>query len=282
VLSKYDVQCTENPLLGVPSFTSSFFDILRSHHESLVEVSIPAYAWKAYDDICTVTLPQLKSLTAVLNADVTVNFETFLVNHPTLEEFEICVINDSIHGMRGFWEAIKRRCTASSAYLKKVHLNISVLLTCTDAKDDWSFLAGMKNLEDFQLQSYFGSGWLGSGERLLACLPRNQKLQRLSLDRMDFAGSFWRYCSEKKGRRRVPLDTKLEYLRGFHNLKRLSFRQCRDAVDNEVMQLIFREMTDLEELKVSDCPRLTDAGISGTGPEKNRVSFKSLKGQPWS
>jgi len=78
----------------------------------------------------------MKTLTAVVYADVTVNFETFLMNHPKLEELQIFVINDSINGKGALVEAIKRRC-ASGAYLKKVHLKISWLfLSCSSTKDD--------------------------------------------------------------------------------------------------------------------------------------------------
>jgi len=72
----------------------------------------------------------------------------------------------------------------------------------------------------------------------------------------------------------------LDLLGRFQNLKRLSFRGCLNAVDDDVMQFIFREMTAVEELEVSHCEHLTDAGITGgTGPSKERVSIQSFKGQ---
>jgi len=132
----------------------------------------------------------------------------------------------------------------------------------------------MKNPEDFQLESSFGSISLGSGERLLEALSRNQKLQRLSLDRMNFEDNFWRLCTQYIERevgmvsREAPLASKLELLRGFKNLKRLSFRRCRYAVDDEVIQLIFREMTSIQEQEFSQCPDFTDAGLTGFGPEE--------------
>jgi len=53
-------------------------------------------------------------------------------------------------------------------------------------------------------------------------------------------------------------------------------------VDDEVIQFIFREMTSIEELEFSQCPDLSDVGLTGFGPEEQkqeRVSIQSLKGQ---
>jgi len=110
---------------------------------------------------------------------------------------------------------------------------------------------------------------------------------------MHFQGSFWRFRAEGEERvgpqgyfiapqEEAPLVTKFELLRGFRYLKRLSFRHSPNAVDDDVIQFIFREMTALEELEVSHCSRLTDVGLAGTGPEqdKKRVSLRSLQGQP--
>jgi len=284
-LSKYDVICTVNPEAAVRSFSSSFLDLLRRHRESLLEVTININVWKSCDDIRTLILPQLKTLTAVVDTAGTANFETFLMNHPALEELDIQV-NNGTAGSRDLWEKIKRHCCASGEALKKLHLKMpEFFLGGFGAKDnEWAFLAGMKVLEDFQLQVSVGS--FGSGTRLLETLPRNRKLQRLSLDKMLFERNFWNFRSQciERGLEMVstdaPLATKLELLRKFPNLKRLSFRHCPNAVDDDVIQLIFEEMTSLEELELSHCPYLTDVGIAGTGPqeEQARLSVQSLKG----
>jgi len=119
-LSKYDVICTVNPGARVRCFSSSFLDLLRSHRASLLEVSITVDVWKASDDdddIRTVTCPKLKTLIAVVDPDGRANFESFLVNHPNLEELDIAVVDGSasVDKDMDLWEAIKRGCTAPGA-----------------------------------------------------------------------------------------------------------------------------------------------------------------------
>jgi len=155
-------------------------------------------------------------------------------------------------------------------------------LNCSRANDDWTFLEGMKTLEDFQLQSSCGPVLVGSGPRLLESLRRNQKLERLSLNGIHVLKGFWTpRHPERQGMftEEVPLETKLDLLGGFRNLKRLSFRHSWNALDDDVMQFIFRELTALEELEISHCYRLADVGISGTGPQEERVSIRRLQGQ---
>jgi len=101
---------------------------------------------------------------------------------------------------------------------------------------------------------------------------------------MHLGGSFWKYPSRPGvvTEEEVPLESKLNLLQGFQNLKRLSFRHSMNALDDDVLQFIFREMTTLEELEVSHCSRLTNTGITGTEPEvqgEERVSIRNLKGQ---
>jgi len=75
------------------------------------------------------------------------------------------------------------------------------------------------------------------------------------------------------------LVVKLELLRGFRNLKRLSLRYCSDALDDDVMRFIVMEMTSLEELEVSHCSELTDAGLMGTSENGSYSdSIQNLKG----
>jgi len=268
-----------------PPISTSLLNLFRSHRESLEEVSIPVNVWKSSsDDIRTVTMPHLRSLTATVSPAGSFNFGTFLINHPKLEELDVGVLDldfDICRDRRvALWEAIKRHCTGN-AVVKKLHLRFSEwFFSSSGAKDDWSFLEGMKAMIDFQLVSTFG--WLECGFRLLETLSRNQKLERLSLQGMHVAGGFWRFhYRDEIVSRETPLAKKLELLRGFRSLKRLSFRRCPNAVDDDVIQFIFREMTSLEELEVSHCPRLTDVGISGTGHEgEELVSIQSLQGQP--
>jgi len=301
----------------VGPFTICLLNLLRGHvGQSLLELSIPADAWKSTDDILvlrpfdlcpdisdihTVTIPHLKTLTTVLPTSANVNFETFLINSPALEELDIEVDDSSspceMDAADEFWEAFKRRCSASGNTLKKVHLT-----TCPffwDAQEtsvilDWSFLDEMKTLEDFQLEIDFVTLYkkgIGIGPRVLECLPKN-KLTSLRLKGIHSGGRFWRVSPEDSDNEgpepavvvteEVPLSQKLDLLAGFRNLKHLSFRYSLNALDDEVIQFIFREMNCLEELEVSHCSRLTDLGISGTGPqeeESERVSIRSLKGQ---
>jgi len=287
-LSKYILDNTRpSERQQAPPITTSLLDLFRSHRETLVEVSIPVDVWKSFDDIRTLIFPQLKTLIAAVSFAASVTFESFLTNHPKLEQLDIFFYDGGTnwqHDM-GLWGVIKQHCSVTGMSLKKLHIEISdyfLFLSCCGANVDWTFLEGMKNLEDFRVESTQGS--LGWGLRFLECLPRNQKLDRLSLNGMHVERSFWRYRSERHepanggGISEVPLDTKLELLRGFKNLKRLSFRHSPNAVNDEVMQFILTEMTSLEELEVSHCSRLTDVGISGTGPQEERVSLQSLKG----
>jgi len=300
----------EIPRPEIGSFTRSVLQLLRSHRDTLVEVSITVCAWEASEYVRTLNFPQLRSLTSVSSGDSVVNFESFLMRHPKLEELDLSVIDfrDYEDEDMDLWKAIKRRCAAAGAYLKKLHLKTSrYYWTCFEASLvlDWSFLEEMKTLEDFQVEVTFDSlhevceEGLGIGPRVLECLPRNQ-LTSLSLKGLHFGGSFWRVSPEDREdseedsdkdegpepavvvvEEEVPLAAKLDLLRGFQNLKRLSFRLSKNAVDDDILQFIFREMSCLEELEVSHCCRLTDVGIAGSGPEKEseRVSIQSLKGQ---
>jgi len=280
-----------------------------------VEVSIPADAWdwqvqEFQDDILrSLRFPQLKSLTGVLTQNVGILLEDFLKHHPKLEELDVAIIDDTCvqDGEEDMWDGIRAHCNADGAYhLKKLHwkmwrhfwinFDVSEVL-------DWGFLEGMEALEDFKVDICYDAGYdnwehsLGIGPRLLECLRRNpnRKLERLSLNGIHVGGSFWarrtvsvnegEYCAyyqpdgDVNDSEEVPLESKLDLLGGFQNLKRLSFRHSANAVDDDVMQFIFREMTALEELEVSHCEHLTDVGIAGTGPEEKRVSIRSLKGQ---
>jgi len=112
----------------------------------------------------------------------------------------------------------------------------------------------------------------------LESLSPNQ-LQRLSLKGTIYGESFWK---TEIGNLFVEpeLSFKLDLLRGFSNLKYLSFERCGNAVDDQVIQFIFREMSQLEEFHISHCKSLTDAGIAGGYPDQSGpVSIQNLKGQ---
>jgi len=76
---------------------------------------------------------------------------------------------------------------------------------------------------------------------------------------------------------------KLDVLGGFRNLKYLIFERCGNAVDDQVIQFIFREMTKLEEFHISHCNNFTDARLAGTknseGSENDSVSIQNLKSE---
>jgi len=298
-LPKYQIDSPNNPestyTREAALFTRSFLDLLQSHRESLVEVSIPVYAWdwNVLKVIRSLTSTHLKSLTTVAYPSLDCSLEHFLKNHPKLKELKLTIMNDFTSGMKeDMWKAIKRRCAAAGAYLNKVNLKtfrnfwkeIDVL--------DWSFLEEMKALENFQIEIIWNSRFevmtdsFGFGPSVLESLSRIGKLERLSLNGIHIAGSFWKlFCSpEGQGTPIVtdelPLATKFDLLGRFRSLKHLSFRHSMNAVDDDVIQFIFREMTSLEELEVSHCERLTDVGIAGTGSkEDEKVSIRSLKGK---
>jgi len=181
--------------------------------------------------------------------------------------------------------------TRQSANLKKLHLKVTQFVDYVEdnvreaASVDWSFLGGMTRLTDFKLSRprpprhrSYPDNWeaYGNGTRILASLPPNQ-LEQLTLKGIGLENTgFWKLNELEDDE--PELAVKLELLRGFRNLKRLRFRHCPDAVDNDIMQFIGREMTSLEEFVVSHCSRLTDAGIVGTSGDGSDA-IRNLKGQ---
>jgi len=241
----------------------------------LEEVSIPFEAWRSMD-VTAVTLPRLKRLKVVLQFPQNPTFEAFLDRLPLLDELDVVVLDSSLFVSLAvnisLLEVIKRRC----ANLKKLYLKLRHI-SGVQGEVDWSFLAEMKHLKDFQINRRGhcrDSNYLfGTGQRFLTSLPKNQ-LERLSLQGIDDYCGFWNHL---QGDPEPPLQLKLELLSGFRNLKRLSFDCCANAVDDDVMRFIVSEMTALEEFEVSHCSRLTDAGMAGNS-EDGSDSIRNLKG----
>jgi len=251
-------------------------NLLQQNRETLRTLSLHS-DFLEHNDICAVTLPRLTSLTVRTNAKGQETLKDFLGRHLSLEELDVSVEEEF---KLSLLDVIKEH---QSANLRKLHLKAECFVESREGvgqeRVDWAFLGVMTRLEDFQLlrrDLIFSSINFGSGTRLLECLPRNQ------LVRLSFRGignkyrecGFWK-VNEWEDEPELPF--KLELLRGFRNLKVLRLTLCPDAVDDDVMQFIIREMTSLEELEVSQCSRLTDAGLAGAY-EDGSDSIRNLKG----
>jgi len=175
---------------------------------------------------------------------------------------------------RSLFQAITKHC----GNLRKLYIKAKYFIGFGTQKPDWTFLARMTHLRDFQIRRQYSSvGQLlsyGDGPKFLQSLPREQ-MQRLSLKGIDNPG-FWKTLNNDLVLIEPDLELKLDLLRGFRNLKQLSFLRCGNAVDDQVMQFIFREMTTLQKFEISHCYSLTDAGIAGNNPDS--VSIQNLIG----
>jgi len=246
--------------------------------QSLVEVSIPVEVWKA-SNITAMTLPGLKRLKVEFEVVDCPKFEAFLENLPLLDELDVSVVDTPrVFVNISLLEVIKRRC----ANLKKLHLKLRNFVGI-EGNVDWSFLGEMKHLKDFQINRpnivYFLNDSFGTGPQFLYCLPKNQ-LEKLSLQGIRCGlgdvgfwtclnyGHFRGYNVESL--HKTSTAEILDLPSRFRNLRRLSFRNSPNAVDNELLRFILRENTSLEELEFTLCPYLTNDGIAGIG---------NLKGQ---
>jgi len=228
--------------------------------------------------ITPVSLPSLTSLRATVSYSTQQDtLKNFLenTNKNCLEELHVTVRCRYGFG-RNLFDAIRQR----SWSLKKLHLEKLQSFHFADEEEyevevDWTFLLKMKHLRDFQLARprYYGPqrDSFGNGTLLLEALPRNQ-LQYLGLRGIGAKHvGFWR-TSRRGGEPELPM--KLDLLRRFRNVKRLSLRYCPDAVDDDIMRFIVEEMKSLEELEVSHCSRLTNAGVAGTSED---YSIRNVK-----
>jgi len=189
--------------------------------------------------------------------------------HILLEEVEITMQDefpvDLLHEIKN--------CTK----LKKLNLKAKRFVNKEgdETTADWSFLKAMPCLKEFHLvhpRTQYNNWESGNGKRLLESLPLTQ-LERLTLRGIGSAhNGFWSLCGKQP-----DLEDKLNLFRGLRNLKFLSFRYCFDSVDDEVMQVINKEMTSLEVLELSHCSNLTDRGFTGQ-LEDHSDSIQNLRG----
>jgi len=88
---------------------------------------------------------------------------------------------------------------------------------------------------------------------------------------------FWRNTSSE-----ADLQFKWNLFSGFSNLTRLSVQRCHYIFDDKLFQLLLKEMRALQELELSHCGNLTDAGITGCtndgAKEDSSFSIADLKG----
>jgi len=260
--------------------SKSILLLLRNNQGTLRDLSLHLNAWSS-TKLKTMIFPRLKRLTASIDYDDQWILKAFLFNHLTsLDELDIAVVRGKFD--RNLFQLISSSC----ASLQKLHLKAKDFSRGGNLPNlDWSFLGGMKRLEDFDIARPFSNPdreiyehLIGTGPRFLESLPRHQ-LQTLRFKGIKKRSSFWR---TKLGNVYVEPDLsfKLDLLSGFRNVKVLSFDRCGNAVDDQVIQFIFKEMSALEEFEISHCSSLTDAGIAGTIPGQNdSVSIQNLKGK---
>jgi len=260
---------------------SAALGILQHNRETLKELCFDVYTWEDGDDITGInglTFPNLRSLTVAMPWTSQDGLKGFLAKHPTLEEIDVAVES-------GFSTSLFDGIKARSANLRKLHLKAKKFINSVGRQKsvDWSFLGNMTRLKDFKLGRPFckNPNWVkyGNGAHLLQSLPKNQ-LERLSLKGLGGTEcGFWKF-PDAMGRYvdDIDLTSKVELSEGFRNLNRLNLRRCPDSVDDKIMQLIVREMTLLQELKLSHCSRLTDTGLAGDS-EDGSNSIQNLKGQ---
>jgi len=280
--------CVELPTWAIQSIIA---ENLKHNRDTLKELSIPMDNWEAWQEeyngisgISGLTFPRLRSLTTIVYESDQDDFGDFLANHQMLEELDVLV---ELELTASLLDVIILR----SANLRKLHLGSHQFVESLGGREktvDWGFLGEMTRLKDFKIvrlhsRPFYGWEKYGNGTYFLQSLPPNQ-LERLSLEGIGYGTTdcgFWRYKHASSGLYDSYLDleltSKLELLRGFRNLKRLSLLRCPNAVDDDIMQFIVREMTSLEELEVSNCSQLTDAGIAGN-LEDGTDSIGNLKG----
>jgi len=253
----------------------ALFEVLLQNRLTLRELPIQLNVWNNEYDLRGIRFPRLNYMTVITQWRGQDSFRDFLRLHPWLEELDVTVQDEFQNSLLHDGIAVLN--------LKKLHLKSRWVLQSAPMVD-WTFLRGMSQLKDFALvRPRPNRETYESGSELLKDLPRNQ-LERLSLrgfGAKERDCGFWRYAYLEHGNvfsMEPELPYKLELLSGFRNLKRLSFRQCPDAVDNDIMRFIVTEMTCLEELEVSHCRRLTDIGIAGKS-KNGSDSIRNLKGK---
>jgi len=265
-------------IMGSRTLEAALLNLLQRNCESLRELSLHFRCFWKQVDLCNVKLPRLRILSVTIHMYKTdqETLRRFLVNHDSLEEVDVAVREE--FGKNLFY--VIRQLYRN---VRKLHLKAKKFVDIVGGSEltiiDWTFLRAMTRLKDFQLCRPFcdNANWgaYGNGSRLLECLPRNQ-LERLGFRGIGARpGGFWRSNDLEV---EPELSFKLNLLRGFLNLRRLSLRYCTDAVDDDVMRFIVTEMTSLEELEVSHCSKLSDAGLKGTSEDGSSDSIRNLQG----
>jgi len=251
--------------------------LLEQNRQTLKKVSLHLNPWISdTNSIFILTFQRLKSFTVTIPASRRhdlASVRDFLANHPTLEELDVAVKEE--FGLSLFYGIIE-----SCPNLRKLHLKAKKFVDPGGSQDQvhWIYLRLIKTLKDFRLvhphSSESSSVEYGSGARIFLSLAGRQ-LERLSVRGIGAENSgFWRHTLFVN-ERQVSLE--LPCLCGFRNLRHLSFNRCLDAVDDNAMQIILKEIPSLEELELSHCSRFTDAGIAGT-LEDGTDSIRSITG----
>jgi len=247
----------------------SISTLLQNNQATIQSLSIHLGSYWSCDDLRTLTVSRLKCITATIeDYKGQESLEAFLKNHlSSLKELDISLKDEFT---RTLFQVIKRL----SPSLKKLHLRAKYFthdsyIQGGEEEIDWSFLKGMNHLKDFKIVQTSKSKkreteYLPS---LFECLPLNQ-LERLSCKGIKDTG-FWKITNSALD------DFNLDG--SFRDLRRLSFRRCKNEVNNERMQLIFREMSSLEELEITHCLSLTDTGIAGDPQNRNSLSIRNLR-----
>jgi len=259
--------------------------MLRNNRETLSELSLHSRLWEM-EEMKAIMLPNLKRLEVSITPSGQEVLCVFLTNHPLLEELNVAVSKE-------FGRSLLAAIQGRSSKLKKLHIKAKTFAGFGDegGRVDWSFLGGMAELKDFTIahphnpETNFES--YGTGPQFLECLPQEQ------LHHLSFKGighsllGFWRtrnglLAEDEHGNMvssELGLDMKKDLLRGFQNLRSLSFIRCPEAVDDKVIQFICREMTKLERLEITHSKFLTDNGLNGRPAVEgeNPVTIQNLK-----
>jgi len=283
------------------NYASRIPEILGRNSETLQELALHYDTWVPSDYSRTAVLPNLKRLTVAIPFSFHQEMlELFLRNQSSLEELDISFDRDCNISL---FETLKLPHYLDN--LKKLHLKLEVFRWPSRenlSEINWSFLENMKSLRDFRINRIHGSRIarfgrpigldrpFGTVEHFLESLPKNNQFQRLSFEGIESSSNNIITENERPPphKRRSKYFVCKEYispfkselLLGFRNLKYLSFKHCKNAVNDQILQLILKEMTSLQKFEVSHCLYLTDAGFTGYPHESQTsvVSIKNLKG----
>jgi len=215
------------------------------------------------EELGEVRCPNLKRLTISTSGFRSTKFvrivDAFLKNQPPLEELDLSLIYHFPHSILQTLEKNDKL-----GRMKKLHLKTRFWVgQC--GEPDWKFLEKMPELKDFRIRK---TSWnrigltptmtplqdhvedaFDNGYRLLKHLPSS--VEKISLQGFQY---FWEMC---------PKTTLGKLLPRFQNLKELNLLRSREALMDGSLQYIISHCTSLTLLSFSDCPDLTDFGITG-------------------